>query len=142
MPITRKFLLLVIVQLTFLSGCTSTVPATVTLRPGSPLDPKPMIYLNAPVQWERIAQSLRDAGMTPTDNFNEANYALDVRVGKSRSSAECGGLSNVAYFLTRSNNRVMVIKGRGRTGGCTPNVFDDMSRKLASFGSDRLDRQP
>jgi hypothetical protein len=85
MQITKKFLLLVIVQLTFLSGCTSTVPATVTLRPGSPLDPKPMIYLNAPVQWERIAQSLRDAGMTPTDNFNEANYALDVQVGKSRA---------------------------------------------------------
>ena len=124
---------LVVLQLAFLSGCSSTVPATVTMRPVGSLEPNATIFLNAPVQPERIAQSLRDAGLTPTDQIKNADYALEVRVGRMRSSAACGGLSNVTYILTRTGSRVMVIKGRGRMGNCTPTVFDDMSQKLASF---------
>jgi hypothetical protein len=142
MQTTRIFALLVVLQLAFLSGCTSTVPAAVTMRPGYPLKPTARIYLSARMQWDRIAQSLEDAGLTPTDEFGNADYALDVRVGRNRSNAACGGLSNVAYTLTRDRRPVMVIKGRGRMGICAPNVFDDMSRKLASFASARSDRKP
>ena len=133
------FALLAVSQLALLPGCTSAVPATVTMSPGSPLEPNATIFLNSTAQRERIAQSLRDAGMTPTAQFQEADYALDVKVGRSRGSAACGGVSNIAYILSRADSRVMVIKGRGRTGSCTPNVFDDMSRKLASFSSAHFD---
>ena len=133
MQTARVLGLLVVLQFAFLSGCSSTVPATVTMGPGVLLEPNPTIFPNAPVQRKRIAQSLRDAGLTLTDQVEDADYALDVRVGRHRSKAACGGLSNVAYLLTRAGSRVMAIKGRGRTGSCTPNVFDDMSQKLASF---------
>ncbi|MEE9609312.1 MAG: hypothetical protein V3U03_16350 [Myxococcota bacterium] len=133
MQTARIVSLLVALQLAFLSGCSSTVPATVTMRPGGPLQPDAAIFLSARVQQMRIAQSLRDARLTTTDQMRDADYTLEVRVGRSRSNAACGGVNNVAYILTLNGSRVMVIKGRGRTGSCTPSVFDDMSRKLASF---------
>ncbi len=120
-------------QLAFLSGCASTVPATVTMRPASPLEANATIYLKTRVRLRRIALSLRDAGLTPTNQVEGAGYTLDVRVGSGRGSSDCGRVSNVAYILTRAGSRVMAIKGRGRTGSCTPNVFDDMSQKLAWF---------
>ena len=43
--------------------------------------------------------------------------------------------SNVVYILDGRGGHLMVIKGRGLTGACVPNIFDDMSQKLAtSFG--------
>ena len=123
-------------QLALLPGCTTPVPATVTLRPSIPLKADPVIFLQAKAQWERIAESLRDAGLRTTNQFSDADYALDVRVGRSRVNKPCGGLSNVAYIVNSSaGGRMMVIKGRGGTGTCSPNVFDDMSQTLASFAN-------
>ena len=118
------------------AGCTSPVPPTVTRSPMAPLKANPTIFLQATVQKPRIAESLRQAGVRLAPSFGEADYILNVKVGRRRRTQACGGTSNVAYILDGTAGHLMVIKGRGLTGTCTPNVFDDMSRKLASyFGS-------
>ena len=58
---------------------------------------------------------------------------MNVKVEKNRGNRTCGRISNVAYILDGNGRHLMVIKGRGPTGSCTPNVFDDMSQKLAWF---------
>ena len=124
---TAFFLPLLLLQLALTLGCTSTVPATVTMGPAGPLETPAKIFLTAARQPERIAQSLRDAGLEVVSHWNSANYALQVDVGSSRGSGrECGSVNNVAYILSRAGVRYMVIKGRGMTGSCTPNVFDDI----------------
>ena len=44
-------------------------------------------------------------------------------------------LGEVARSIARHPllGRVLVLKGRGLTGSCVPNLFDDMSEKLASY---------
>ena len=37
----------------------------------------------------------------------------------------------MAYIMNGSVGRIMILKGRGLTGSCSPNIFDDMSRLLA-----------
>jgi len=54
-------------------------------------------------------------------------------MGRNRWSTTCGGVSNVAYLPKSSGRYVLVIKGSGLTGSCSPNVFDDMSQMLASY---------
>ena len=128
---------LIVSQLLLLFGCTSPVPATVTRRPPTPLEPNAVIFLQATAQSGRIAESLRSAGLRPTDQSSDADYILDVRVGRQRRSTARGGVSNVAYILSSAaGRRVMTIKGRGLTGSCSPNVFDDMSQKLVDYTTD------
>ena len=62
-----------------------------------------------------------------------ADYTLDVRVGRSRYRTSCGSVRNVVYILSNASGRLMIIKGRGLTGSCSPNVFDDLSQKLAFY---------
>ena len=114
-------------------GCTSPVPPTVTRAPMSPLKAGPAIFLQASVERPRIAESLRQAGVRLAQSYGEADYILNARVGRRRATQACGGTSNVAYILDGTAGHLMAIKGRGLTGTCTPNVFDDMSRKLASY---------
>ena len=115
------------------SGCTSPVAPTVTRAPTSPLMANPAIYLQASVQRPRVGESLRNAGVHLTETFAEADYILNVNVGRRRQTQTCGGSSNVAYVLDGRDGHLMVIKGRGLTGTCVPNVFDNMSQKLATY---------
>jgi hypothetical protein len=115
------------------AGCTSPVPPTVTRSPTAPLKANPTIFLQATVQRPRIAESLRQAGVRLAPSFGEADYILNVKVGRRRRTQACGGTSNVAYILDGTTGHLMAIKGRGLTGTCTPNVFDEMSQKLASY---------
>ncbi len=119
-------------QVVLATGCAS-VPATVTRMPRSPLKADPAIFLQSTRQWPRIAKSLSDAGIQLAESYSEADYILNVKVGRSRGSRSCGGGSNVAYVLDDRGGHLMVIKGRGLTGACVPNVFDDMSQTLASY---------
>ena len=117
-------------------GCTSPVPPTVTRTPMAPLKENPAVFLQASVQRPRIAESLRNAGIRLAESFAEADYILNVNVGRRRATQTCGGISNIAYILDGRGRHLMVMKGRGLTGACAPNIFDDMSKKLASyFGS-------
>jgi len=115
------------------AGCTSPVPPTVTRSPTTPLKANPTIFLQASVQRPRIAESLSQAGVRLAQSLGGADYILNVKVGRRRGSQACGGTSNVAYILDGTAGHLMVIKGRGLTGTCTPNVFDDMSRTLATY---------
>ncbi len=120
-------------QVVLVSGCTSPVPPTVTRAPTTPLKENPAIFLQASVQNPRIAESLRKAGVRLSESYAEADYILNVNVGRRHNNQICGGSSNIAYVLDGRGGRLMVMKGRGLTGTCVPNVFDDMSQKLATY---------
>lgn len=130
---TSVLAVVIALQLVLLPGCTTPVPATVTRAPTSPLKSNPRIFLEAAVQRQRIADALHDAGLRTAESFNDFDYTLEVRMGRNRWSTTCGGVSNVAYLPKSSGRYVLVIKGRGLTGSCSPNVFDDMSQMLASY---------
>ena len=135
MRAVRPIGLAVVVFLTFVFvfGCTSYVPPTVTRALATPMKANPRFFILARFQNWRIAESLRNAGLTAAHSVANADYTLDVRVGQNRRSTSCGSIHNVAYLLRSEGRFVMVIKGRGLTGHCSPNIFDAMSQKLASF---------
>jgi hypothetical protein len=80
-------------------------------------------------------KSLVDAGLHVTDEWTSDAYTLRVSVGRWRASNGCGRVSNVSYILERAGQRHMVIKARGGTESCEPNVFDEMSRTLATYAT-------
>ncbi len=123
----------IVLQVALGSGCTSPVPPTVTRAPTNQLKANPAIYLQASVQRPRVAESLRNAGVHLAETFAEADYILNVKVGKRHRTQACGGSSNISYILDGRANHLMVIKARGLTGTCLPNVFDAMSQKLATY---------
>ena len=121
------------VQVAFGSGCTSPVPPTVTRAPVMALKPSPSIFVQATAQRPRIEESLRQAGVQVAESYAEADYILNVNVGRRRGNLACGGTSNVAYILDGRAGHLLVMKGRGLTGTCTPNIFVDMSHKLVTY---------
>ena len=135
MRIAQEITLAIAITLQFVlvSGCVSPVPPTVTQAPTIPLKENPAIYLQVIGHKARVAESLRNAGVRLTETFSEADYILNVNVGRRRKNQACGGSSNVAYILDGRDSHLMVIKGRGLTGTCVPNVFDNMSQKLATY---------
>ena len=120
-------------QVVFGSACTSPVPPTVTRPPTLPLKANPAIIVEANRQIPRIEESLRQAGVRLAESYAEADYILKVNVGRRRGNQTCGGTSNVAYILDGKTGHLMVVKGRGLTGTCTPNIFVDMSHKLVTY---------
>jgi len=129
------FLILIAVSIGSLGACTSRVPARVTYGPSLPLDKDAEIFVMANSQRERIVQSLTDAGWNCSETWTANGYLLTVSVGNRRIPRSCGSVNNVAYMLNGAGHRIMVIKGRGRTGSCEPNVFDDLSGLLSRFAS-------
>lgn len=114
-------------------ACSSRVNPMVTVGPTMPLTLEPKIYVIASSQVQRVHQAMTDAGLPPAKTREEANYLLQVNIGAYRGSRDCGPTNNVAYILNAHNQRILVMKGRGRTGACKPNIIDDMSRTLASL---------
>lgn len=130
-----RSLFLLTLLLAPVKGCASHVPATVTMPAIAPVDGRLPIFLIATVQRAEILKSLRDAGLNAVEKPEEGGYTLDVRLGSRRSSRPCGSLRNVSYILKEAGMRIMIIKGRGVTGSCSPKFFDELSRMLASHGS-------
>ncbi len=124
---------LIALQVVLGSGCTSPVPPTVTQPPTTSLKAHPAIYLRANVQRPRILDSLHGAGIRTTNSLEEADYILAVDVGERRVNMKCGGMHNIVYILSGDGFPLMEIKGRGLTGECVPNVFDDMNQTLATY---------
>jgi len=114
-------------------ACSTPVPPTVTLGPVVPVDRSAVLFVMAESQRSRIVESLRHAGLRPADEPSETGLRLWVRLGGRRGGARCGGIHNVAYVLSEREMRVAVIKGRGSTGTCEPNIFDAMSQRLADL---------
>jgi hypothetical protein len=135
MRIAQPILLasLIALQMVLVSGCTSPVPPTVTRAPTTSLNAHPAIYLQANVQRPRILDSLRNARIRIARSFEEADYILTVDVGNRRVDMKCGDMHNIVYILSGKGLTLMEIKGRGLTGDCMPNVFDDMSQTLATY---------
>ena len=130
----RKFRSIVfglIAMLLLQLACTTTVPATVTWSGRFPLDKAGGVWLVATRQRKAILASLQKAGIKIATEYQSVSYSLDVRIGRGRGGRRCGPVNNVAYVLNGPGELLMVIKGRGVTGSCIPNVFDDMSRMLA-----------
>jgi hypothetical protein len=128
----RLFLLAFAISLGLTSACATEVPPRVALRPVAPISRSEGIYVIAAQHRDRIKESLTQAGLNPVDTPTGGGYALEVRLGGSRSSGDCGAVQNVNYILTAAGGRVMYIKGRGRTGACPENIFKGMSDMLAA----------
>ncbi len=116
------------------TSCATEVPATITRHSPVPLAAKNGIVLMASRQRDLIQRSLESAGLKVSDEWTGENYTLTVKLGSSRSSSDCGTVQNVVYKLAGAGQRrsLIVIKGRGATGDCETNIFNDMSRKLAT----------
>jgi hypothetical protein len=124
-----------LLMLALTSACSTAVPATVTWGPNAVLSAQSTIMFNSNAQDLRIAESIKNAGLRLATGGAPPDYMLQVQVGSSRSSSDCGTVNNVAYILNSSAGRILVLKGRGPTGSCSPNIFDDMSQLLArQFG--------
>ena len=135
MRIAQKIALAVAVtaHVALSSGCTSPVPPTVTRAPMTSMRAPPAVYLQANVQRPRILDSMRNARIRIARSFEEADYILTVDVGSRRVDMKCGGMHNIVYILSGKGLHLIEIKGRGLTGDCMPNAFDDMSQTLATY---------
>jgi len=116
-------------------SCASDVPATVARHYGFPIEKKTEIFVIAADERPRIVESLKKAGLKPVDARSANGYSLDVRLGGNRRTQPCGSVRNVTYVLSGPPGRMAIIKGRGATGTCEPNMYDDMSAKLASIAT-------
>lgn len=116
-----------------LASCNTPVLATVSWGPAAPIDQGHTLFVTAKRQVARLEQSLVEAGFEVTRRAGNADYLLRVDVGSGRGSRACGPSSNVRYILSQGRKRILVLKGRGRTGACKPNLFDDLSRLLESY---------
>ena len=128
------FILPTFLALLLLAGCTNPVPPTVTLGPLVDISENPSIFLTASRQYPRVQQSLSDAGLSLVSSASDADYYLVVTIGRSRTRYQCGIMANIIYSLSRPNNSPMlVIKARGKTGACEPNILDELSQTLAAY---------
>lgn len=66
-------------------------------------------------------------------DFADAAYSLEARIGKSRGRSSCGSTRNVIYTVETGGERALVVKARGKTGNCEPNVLDQLGRTAASY---------
>jgi len=128
---------LLVLPLGVISACATRVPATITRTSLVPIQPGTRIYVIAQSQSQRIVKSLVDAGSEVSDRWTGEGYSLTVSIGSSRARRSCGTVNNISYVLNGDGQRLMVLKGRGATGSCEPNVFDDMSRMFAAYAAER-----
>ncbi len=135
----RAMLLIVVAVLVGSVGsvisCASDVPPTVTRNYGFPIEKKMDIFVMTPDERPRITESLTKVGLKPVEARTTVGYTLDIRLGGNRRTQACGSVRNVTYILSGPTGRMLVIKGRGPTGTCQPNILDQMSAKLASLAT-------
>ena len=120
-----------LLTVSLLTSCASTVEPTITQFPIAELKPDAPIYVIANRQRPRVVRALRDAGLNITNRVTNDSYSLRVMIGRSRVSRSCGPKANTVYILNAFGQRLFVLKSRGFSGECEPNMLDDMSRVLA-----------
>jgi hypothetical protein len=117
-------------------ACSSSVAPQ--MKVFGPIDPSitRLLYVTTNAERESVLAALRQAGFSITSDARETTFQLVVRLGASRSSRTCGWIRNVVYELRQKEVRIALVKGRGWTGSCSPNILLDMSARLAAlFGS-------
>jgi hypothetical protein len=127
-------ILMAFIAMQLLAGCSTPVRPAVTFGADVTLSEEPTIFVSTPIQLNRIEQSLRRAGLKPVSSLSEAQYHLEVQLGRGRGNfGECGVSINVIYTLSRNSDRLLVMKGRGMMGLCDSSIYNQLSQKLATF---------
>jgi hypothetical protein len=121
---------MLLARVLWLPAC-GTVPPTQTTQSPLALEAEPNFYLMAAKQKPAIVASLRRAGIVVVDDLLESSHQLRVTLGVDKSFRDCGTLNNVIYAIRLHRSTLVEFKGRGWTGECQPNIFDEMSRELA-----------
>ena len=113
------------------SACASSVPPC--SRVFAPIDPDlaRKLYVSATGEREAVVASLEWAGFSVATDLRDTPLTLTVRLGGRRATRECGSVRNVVFELLHAGIRIAVIKGRGLTGSCHPNILREMSAELA-----------
>jgi len=116
-------------------GCTTPVPPQTrvlsTIAPDVPMK----LYVMTNDELGAVVEQLERAGFEIANDPTNAPGVLHVRLGSSRGSRECGLNRNASFDLRLNSVRVAVIKGRGYTGTCSPNILGAMSTELARLYS-------
>lgn len=117
-------------------ACSSIVPPqTQVLAPVDPSIPR-LLYVTTNGQREALLSALQASGFSITSDARETTLVLVVRFGGVRTNRPCGTLRNVIYDLRQRGARIAVIKARGWTGSCSPNILREMGAELARlFGT-------
>jgi hypothetical protein len=105
-------------------------------RPGWVVDRGFSVFLTAARQKARISESLRHAGIQVVDDILDSPALLRATVGNEKGVRRCGTRNNVKYALRIGNDQLLELTAAGWTGTCEPNVFDELSAKLARALSD------
>ncbi len=108
-----------------------TVPPTTTMQGSLALETEPSFYVTAAKQKPAVVGALRRAGIVVVEDLLESSHQLRVTLGIDKSFRACGTLNNVKYTIRLQRRTLLEIAGRGWTGECEPNVFDEMSLELA-----------
>jgi hypothetical protein len=120
-----------LLALVLLLPACGTVPPTPTTPSFLVLEAEPSFYLIATKQKPEILAALRRAEIVVVDDLLESSHQLRVTLGVDKSFRDCGTLNNVKYAIRLQMRTLLELAGRGWTGECQPNVFDEMSRELA-----------
>ena len=110
----------------------SNVPPKITTPAMEPIDVSKPFYVVAERQKSEIEKALEKAGIKVSDSAFDAEYHLRVQVGTSRRTLDCGSVNNVIYAVMHRGIEVLGMKGRGPTGSCEPNIFDQMTQAIVA----------
>ncbi len=114
-------------------ACSTSLVAPFVVRYQVPVEGPKVVFLASSEQEARIESALKGAGFEITRTWQSGEYQLRIDVGAVHQSRDCGTLNNIRYQLISQGQEALQLKGRGWTGTCTPNIFDAMSEKLASY---------
>jgi hypothetical protein len=115
----------------FLSACIADVAPTTQALGALRLQESPVLFVSAIRGRELVVDSLIRTGLSINEDIRKANLLLKVQLGAKKSNSPCGVVRNVIYILLEGDTPVLQTKGRGGTGTCTNNIFNQMSQELA-----------
>ena len=121
----------ILLALVLLFPACGSVPPTTTTQSPLVLEAEPSFYVTAAKQKPAVVDALRRAGIVVGDDLLESSHQLRVTLGVDKSFRDCGTLNNVKYTIRLQGRTLLEFAGRGWTGECQPNVFDEMSLELA-----------
>lgn len=115
-------------------SCASIEPPRMQVFGPIDAELEPVVYVTTNRDREVVLAELTAAGFRPTSDLREAPLVLEVKLGRSRGSRDCGSIRNVFYDLRHAGGvRIAVVKARGWTGQCRPTILSEVSAELASL---------
>ena len=111
-------------------GCASIVEPHITQGAAMPLDRDRPFFVVSPEQGKRVVEALSKADFKTAESYENSVYYLSVKIGQRRSVQSCGTVNNVRFEIKYMGEHIMTMRGRGATGTCTPNIFDEMTQLM------------